>query len=147
MSSFLDRMTIPRRLLSDAGADRTMARLWELQAAKMVAPALAAYVEAAGQRYVELTAARNEARRLLAGPIDEQTSAKVKLLRDKLERRFAAWVAACKGLLDGQGPADIPAALELAAGHAARAPDKARVKTGAPKLRLRRRSPPSQISA
>ncbi len=151
MSFFLNRMTIPQRLLTDAKADRTMARLRELQADKMVAPELAAYVEAATQRYVELTAVRKEAQRLLARPIDEHTSAKVKRLRDKLDRRFAAWVAACKGLVDGHGPTDISAVYEFPAEDATRAPDVVRAKPGAAKFRLRRRlrrrARPAQISA
>lgn len=130
MSFILDRMTIPRRLLSDHEADRLMAHLRSLRESGAIAPNMAADVDRASRRYDDLTDAREEAQRILRQPVDEQTTSQIIAARDRLERLHAAWIAACRGLTGAESSG--------ATVRSART-ETPRAKASVPKLRLRRR--------
>src|SRR5262249_7223473 len=108
MSFILDRMTIPRRLLADQEADRVMTHLRSLSESGATAPDRAARVDHAGQRYAALSQARDEAQRILELPIDEETTAQIIAVRDRLEGLHAAWVAACRGLTGAESAEPEP---------------------------------------
>jgi hypothetical protein len=131
MSFILDRMTIPRRLLTDHEADRLMAHLRSLREAGTIPPDMAAHVDRASRRYDDLTDAREEAQRVLRQPVDEQTTSQIIAARDRLERLHAAWVAACRGLTGAKSAAPTPRSTR---------PEAPRTKAGVPKLRFRRRA-------